>query len=98
VVGPPEHVHLFSPTSIVQILRECGFRPKVRTHGVNPAELLHAFRGGANGSFENRVGSSYQLNAQLHSSEVGRHAKDLANLILSTSRMGDSLKVWAVRV
>src|SRR3990172_4742453 len=111
VVSPPEHLHLFSKTSVTLALRSAGFEdPRIRTEGFNPYEVVSRWRrrklpspGKVQGSLAangpprplSRVESAYALNALLMRNSVGRGVKELANLALTLVRLGDELKVWA---
>ncbi len=111
VVSPPEHLHLFSKTSVTLALRSAGFEdPRIRTEGFNPYEVVSGWRRrklsspgevqgslAANGSPRplSRVESAYALNALLMRNPVGRGVKELANTALTLVRLGDELKVWA---
>ncbi|MGI8468710.1 MAG: class I SAM-dependent methyltransferase [Pyrinomonadaceae bacterium] len=86
---------------------------KISTHGVNPFEIFHKWRAGLSSPLavktkdENgnegaakqfdRVGTGYELNAVLSGSPVRIITKSFLNSILNTTRLGDSLKVWAVK-
>ncbi|HEY9404155.1 MAG TPA: class I SAM-dependent methyltransferase [Pyrinomonadaceae bacterium] len=100
-VSPPEHLQLFSVGGIKMMLARAGFRRvRVATEGVNPYELLQAWRGttpqGVNGEQSNaRVESSYQLNEALMASPSRRLLKSVLNNLLNLGRVGDSLKIWA---
>jgi SAM-dependent methyltransferase len=100
-VSPPEHLQLFSVGGIKRMLARAGFRRvRVATEGVNPYELLQAWRGttpqGAGGEQSNaRVESSYQLNEALMASPSRRLLKSTLNNLLNLGRIGDSLKIWA---
>jgi len=100
-VSPPEHLQLFSVGGIKRMLARAGFRRvRVATEGVNPYELLQAWRGtkpqGAGGEQSNaRVESSYQLNEALMASPSRRLLKSALNNLLNLGRIGDSLKIWA---
>jgi hypothetical protein len=85
------------------LLLDVGFREiGVRTTGGNPFEILHAL-GGKKGAPQtqdqqfDRVLTGYQLNESLMKSRPRRAVKNLLNGILNISRLGDSLKVSAVR-
>jgi len=104
VVSPPEHLQLFSAGGIRALLGAAGFRKvRVDTHGTNPFEILRTLRGGgADGGAESgdsfdRVESSYRLNEALSSSPSRRALKGVLNGVLNVSRLGDSLKIRAVR-
>ncbi len=102
VISPPEHLHLFSIDGIKTLLLNHGFHSvKIRTEGVNPAELLQAARvwkkAETNFAGADRVRTGYQLNETFSSSSSLRAIKHLANGILRLGRLGDSLKIWAER-
>ncbi|MEK6281555.1 MAG: class I SAM-dependent methyltransferase [Acidobacteriota bacterium] len=105
IVSPPEHLQLFSRDGIKKMLAATGLRPvRVVTEGVNPYELLHGLRAGADqrqATSEHgekgfgRVESSYRLNESLMASPSRRRLKDALNGLLNVVRLGDSLKIWA---
>lgn len=104
VVAPPEHLHLFSSKGMRRILRKSGFsHSRVQTQGINPFELMHGikhrFKPGKNVADEdsNRVQSSYQLNEFMIEKSSRRLLKDALNVVLSTTQMGDSLKIRAIK-
>lgn len=102
-VWPPEHLQLFSVAGLKALLRNAGFsRIHVRTTGGNPSEILYVMGGNkdapkARDQHFDRVSTSYQLNESLMKSRPRRAAKDLVNGVLNITRLGDSLKVFAVR-
>ena len=107
-VSPPEHLQLFSIRGIKSLLEKAGFkRVQILTQGTNPFEIIHRLRGkdnsrnqeldqGAEESF-NRVDTSYQLNQALSSSLPRQTVKNLLNEVLNLTRLGDSLKIWAIK-
>jgi SAM-dependent methyltransferase len=103
-VSPPEHLHLFSKRGMLRLLRGAHFSSiRVDTEGLNPYEIVHAIRAGNRDeearrepSFD-RVGTSYHLNANLIKSPWRRSVKRVANYLLRTTTLGDSLKIWAIR-
>jgi SAM-dependent methyltransferase len=112
VARPPEHLNLFSPESIRRLVREVGFaHVQVHAHGTNPYEILHYLRkstrsrapeasgtkNGADTETFDRVGTAYALNRRLHGSQIGRAFKHTVNTLFDLSRLGDNLKVRAVR-
>ena len=104
VVCPPEHLHLFSLPGVRNLLKANGFtRPQIVTHGLNPFEILNAMRrrkpaqqNNGVGGFQ-RVQSSYRLNEKLTKNHFNRAVKAMLNETLALTRMGDSLKIWAVK-
>ena len=112
IVCPPEHLQLFSVSSIKKLLTNAGFGSvKVATHGTNPFEIFHSLRRGQNstaadagegavtdgGQHFNRVESSYQLNEFLSDSPLRRLLKGTLNGLLNAARLGDSIKIRAVK-
>jgi 2-polyprenyl-3-methyl-5-hydroxy-6-metoxy-1,4-benzoquinol methylase len=109
-VSPPEHLQLFSAKALKGLLKKAGFsETKVTTHGVNPFEMYHFFRGKLKSGSEtnqnkdadaesfDRVNSSYQLNEALSSGAAKTIIKKPANILLNTIGLGDSLKFWAIK-
>jgi SAM-dependent methyltransferase len=102
-IWPPEHLQLFSAAGLKGLLRDVGFREiRVRTTGGNPFEIFHAMGHKkdapktADQHFD-RVTTAYQLNESLMKSRSRRAVKDLVNGALNITRLGDTLKVYAVR-
>jgi len=102
-VWPPEHLQLFSVRGLTKLLRNAGFRQlRISTTGGNPIEIVHAM-GGAKSAPKtvdqhfDRVATSYQLNESMMKSRSRRALKNTVNGLLNLSRLGDSLKVFAVR-
>lgn len=102
-VWPPEHLQLFSIRGLTKLLREAGFRQlRIRTTGGNPIEIFHAM-GGAKSAPKtvdqhfDRVTTSYRLNESMMKSRSRRALKNTVNGLLNLSRLGDSLKVFAIR-
>jgi 2-polyprenyl-3-methyl-5-hydroxy-6-metoxy-1,4-benzoquinol methylase len=102
-IWPPEHLQLFSIRGLQALLREAGFRDiHVDTTGGNPVEIWHAL--GRTKSAPktvdqhfDRVLTSYQLNESLMKSRSRRALKSTVNSFLNLSRLGDSMKVFALR-
>jgi hypothetical protein len=102
-VWPPEHLQLFSANGLKGLLRDVGFREfRVRTTGGNPIEIIHAMghRKDAPKTADqhfDRVTTAYQLNESLMKSRSRRALKDLVNGALNITRLGDTLKIYAIR-
>ena len=102
-IWPPEHLQLFSVRGLKRLLHDAGFRQlRIKTTGGNPIEIFHAM--GAVQSAPktvdqhfDRVTTSYRLNESLMKSRSRRALKNTVNSFLNLSRLGDSLKVFAVR-
>ena len=102
-VWPPEHLQLFSIRGLTKLLRDAGFRQlRIKTTGGNPIEIFHAM-GAAKSAPKtvdqhfDRVTTSYRLNESMMKSRSRRALKNTVNGFLNLSRLGDSLKVFAVR-
>jgi cyclopropane fatty-acyl-phospholipid synthase-like methyltransferase len=102
-VWPPEHLQLFSVAGMKALLREVGFKQiRFQTTGANPIEILHAMgaKKDAPKALDqrfDRVLTNYQLNESLMKNRSRRVVKDVINGMLNVSRLGDSLKVFAIR-
>lgn len=102
-IWPPEHLQLFSIRGLKALLRESGFRDiHVDTTGGNPVEIWHALGRTKEApktvdQHFDRVLTSYQLNESLMKSRSRRALKSTVNSFLNLSRLGDSMKVFAVR-
>lgn len=105
VIAPPEHLQLFSARGMKKMLSDAGFsRARVVAKGVNPFELMRKLRSAGderqaahNGGGYERVESGYHLNEMLTKSPARKLLKNSANAALGATRLGDSLKVWAVK-
>jgi SAM-dependent methyltransferase len=104
VVAPPEHLNLFSKSSLEMALRIAGFDdPLIRTEGFNPYEVVTRWRRSSpstdtkrsEGDVRGAAEGAYALNAVLMRSSIGRGVKRLANTALTVTRLGDELKAWA---
>jgi SAM-dependent methyltransferase len=102
-IWPPEHLQLFSVRGLKKLLRDAGFRElRVDTTGGNPVEIFHAM-GAAKSAPKtvdqhfDRVTTSYRLNESMMKSRSRRVLKNTVNSFLNLSRLGDSLKVFAVK-
>lgn len=102
-IWPPEHLQLFSTGGLKALLGSAGFRDiHIDTTGGNPVEIWHAL-GKTKSAPQtvdqhfDRVTTSYQLNESLMKSRSRRALKSTVNSFLNLSRLGDSMKVFAVR-
>ena len=96
VVAPPEHLQLFSVAGVRALIGSGGLAERYAwTHAVNPTELLAAVRRRRG---HDRVASGYRVNEALVSNRAGALAKDAVNAVLSVTRLGDAIKLVAVRV
>lgn len=98
IVSPPEHLQLFSVPALKKMLDQNGLRCiRVTTEGVNPYELLQGLRGAEPEKPHDRVTSGYYLNEALMASRNRRLLKSAINGLLNLSRLGDSVKIWALK-
>lgn len=92
----PEHLQLFSPRALRYGLASAGLDLiHLRAEGFNPFELLARRRHRPTGI--DRVEAAYALNERMLGTGSRRAVKSIANHVLSRTRLGDSLKVYAVR-
>lgn len=106
-VAPPEHLHLLSVKGLRMMLEKAGFRQiEIKTHSVNPYEIMRSFKKSAesNGEIQenspptfDRVQTSYDLNETLSASPWRKNIKNLLNGVLNITKLGDSLKIKAVK-
>jgi len=102
-IWPPEHLQLFSIRGLKSLLQDAGFRDiRVDTTGGNPVEIWHALGRTKSGpqtvdQHFDRVLTRYQLNESLMKSRSRRALKSTVNSFLNLSRLGDSMKVFAIR-
>ena len=97
VLSPPEHLQIYSKAGASLILKEAGFDSvSFKTAGLNPMEIVDHFRRkDPGGEPFNRVGSAYNLNAELTKSGPRKFVKSALNGVLDFFQMGDSLKIFA---
>lgn len=92
VLAAPEHLQLLSPRGLAHAVTATGFSvERIDTHGLNPWELRRR-RPGQPGE---RVKAGYALNESLSGSAGGRLLKNTVNRLLSSARLGDSIKLLA---
>lgn len=100
VISPPEHITIWSPNGMKKALNRNGFIPqKLRTEGFNPIEIVNSFRPKTNENETpvHRNEAGFALNAAFTSSPWRRAVKSTINQGLSLLKLGDGLKVWAVK-
>lgn len=103
ILSPPEHVQLYSKQGMRRMLEQAGFHDiKLKTYGLNPAEIVHFYRSKLGGKHPNpdgfnRVEAGYELNERLMRSPVKRKIKSVLNATLDFARLGDSMKIYAIR-
>jgi len=104
-VRPPEHLQLFSKSGLRQILQRAGFHHiKLRTEGGNPFEIWNSFkqrRATAESERDAPEAAREALDSWLSTTVAQgwsrRTLKNAVNTVLNFSRLGDSLKVVALR-
>lgn len=107
IVCPPEHLQLFSIGGMKTLLDAAGFRrTQVVAQSLNPHELLQGLRARTAKTDSNvrpalsaaeRNESGYALNKALTQSSTRRRIKSALNNLLIAGRLGDSLKIRAVK-
>jgi 2-polyprenyl-3-methyl-5-hydroxy-6-metoxy-1,4-benzoquinol methylase len=99
VISPPEHITIWSPAGIKKALTRNNFTPQeIRTEGFNPVEILTRLRSKKEETVAvNRNEAAYALNETFTSSPWRRSVKTAINSALSAFRLGDGIKVWAVK-
>lgn len=96
IYSPPEHLQLFSTRALRNALATAGLNlAHHRAEGFNPVELTAKRRSVTTGI--SRVEAGYELNDRLSASRSGRTVKSIANRLLSWTRLGDTLKFYALR-
>lgn len=106
-VAPPEHLHLLSVKGLYKMLEKAGFRQiEIKTHSVNLYEIIQGLKKTAKQNRDsqtdspkkfNPVQTSYDLNERLLASSWRKHLKSMVNVALNITKLGDSLKIKAVK-
>ncbi len=101
LVCPPEHLQWFSVKGIKTALGQAGFQKvRIETTGVNPGELWQGFRKPMEQTPQQNfdaVVNNYRLNTAMTQSSTRRILKNAVNGLLTVSKLGESLKAYAVR-
>jgi SAM-dependent methyltransferase len=99
IVSPPEHLVIWSAAGLRKQLTQAGFAVRtLRTEGLNPFEIKARWRKPPAGSTApSRNTTGFALNQAFASSPWRRGVKRGINHLLSLFRLGDTLKVLAVR-
>jgi len=97
IIEYPEHLNYFSVRAIQRLFagRPLSIR-KVRTTGIDPEGLLKSRRGRVRPSRPGGGNEGELLRARWEQGARAR-LKGIVNAALSLLRMGDTIKVWAVR-
>ena len=106
-VRPPEHLQLFSSSGLRLVLERAGFHDvKLRTEGGNPFEIWNALKSRRSSSAPEceaaetetaREALDSWLSTTVEQGRSRRALKNAVNSILNISRLGDSLKVVAIK-
>ena len=95
IVGPPEHITLFSAGALRRLVQGVTFRIlTLRTSGLNPTEILRREQAPATAA-ERNAGAQRLVDAT--SSGTGRAVKRFLNSTLSILGAGDTLKLVAMK-
>lgn len=97
IIEYPEHLSYYTPKTIDLLLTQNGFKKlKITTTGISLARIKKSLKRKNNESTEN-IASDEMLREQL---ETGykRHIKSFINGLLNFFGIGNSLKVWYVKV
>lgn len=100
VISPPEHITIWSSNGMKKALKRNHFvSRKIRTEGFNPVEILTSLRTSSKEqkAAVNRNEAAFALNEAFTSSPWRRAVKSGINHGLSVFRLGDGIKVWAVK-
>lgn len=99
MIAPPEHLWGFTERALKRLLGQVGFAVRrIWTDGLNPYVLWHRFR--------SRIGHSPEADVWLQTQSLReraldrlsyRVAKHVVNTLMRRTRLGDSLKVIAVK-
>ena len=93
---PPDHVTIFSPPALRKLLTNAGFeKMELRAEGLSPFEVLRHLRA-KQAAPPAGLNERTALCTTLSSSAGRRKLKDLANALLSATRLGDSLKARSI--
>ena len=97
-ISPPEHLQLFSIEGMRKLLLRAGFRDvHFETTGIDPLELWRRSAVETPNQNSEALESKYRLNEAMTSSNSRRLLKDSLNAVLNLTKLGDSLKVFAIR-
>src|SRR4030095_6309944 len=99
IFHPPEHVTIWTARGLREALAQAGFSlQQIRTEGFNPCETLARLRHRSEPAHSvDRNTAAFALNSTFSSSSFRRTVKAGINSCLSAFRIGDTLKVWAIR-
>ena len=93
---PPEHLTIWTRVGLVEALGGVGMtRIRLRTQGLNPAEILARFRPPGRQRVVHRQAAALSLNQALSRTRPRRALKRAANAALNLFGIGDTLKAWS---
>jgi 2-polyprenyl-3-methyl-5-hydroxy-6-metoxy-1,4-benzoquinol methylase len=100
VISPPEHITIWSAGGLKEALNRNHFTmQKIRTEGFNPVEIIGKYRPAAKTDKApvHRNEAAFALNEAFNHSSWRRAVKSTINRGLSFFKLGDGIKVWAVK-
>ncbi|MEK6320327.1 MAG: class I SAM-dependent methyltransferase [Acidobacteriota bacterium] len=99
IFSPSEHVTIWTASGLSLALNKAGFHARrIRTDGLNPSEIIARYKPRKRTAAPvDRNSAAFALNNAFQSSPLRRALKASINRCLSAFRIGDTLKVWAVR-
>lgn len=98
VVGPPDHVVLWTASALRRTVEATGFRvERLRAEGCHPHEIMAALRRRRDLATVNRVQAGIAVSAAMSRTWLRRSLKRAANAGLNVLGLGETLKLWAVR-
>lgn len=102
-VSPPQHLQLFSPRALRHMLTSAGLQPeRFRIVSVNPTEIIHDVGARLSGRIRtpgdfDRTKSGYEVLQTVYKRRSLTLAKRALDEVLTVTRLGDSLRVWATK-
>jgi len=101
IVCPPEHLQWFSVKGLRIALKRAGFHQvHMETTGVNPTELWEGFHKHVEQTPQQNfeaLDNKYKLNEAMTQTTSRRLLKNAVNGLLTVSKLGESLKAYAIR-
>ena len=98
VISYPEHLNYFTKASLDHLMTLSGFkRISTRTEGISPGRLIKS-RKGEKMDFSDKENIDENLRTSIEGNALLRGMKSVANQIMSTSGLGESLKGLYVKL
>lgn len=95
VLGPPDHLWIWSPAALRKLLWHTGFRPvKIWTEGLNPYKLLTRPPKSARPNYLERTERLRDISSK---KPLLIWLKRVSNFFLSATSLGETLKVIAIK-